>query len=54
VLSLYGTDAFREEQTQTLQFVMPHLAQMFVSIERRVEAVPVATAKQPLRIIASR
>ena len=54
VLSLYGADAFREEQTQTLQFVMPHLAQMFVSIERRVEAAPAAIPKQPLRIIASR
>jgi putative nucleotidyltransferase with HDIG domain len=54
VLSLYGPDAFREDQTQTLQFVMPHLAQMFVSIERRVEAAPAAATKQPLRIIASR
>jgi putative nucleotidyltransferase with HDIG domain len=54
VLSLYSADAFRDEQTQTLQFVMPHLAQMFMSIERRVEAAPPGITKQPLRIIASR
>ena len=53
VLSFYGAEAFREEQTQTLQFVMPHLAQMLLSIERRAEAAP-AGGRQPLRIISSR
>jgi putative nucleotidyltransferase with HDIG domain len=54
VLSFYGAEAFREDQTQTLQLVMPHLAQMFVSIERRAEAAAAANIKQPLRIISSR
>lgn len=53
VLSLYSQDAFTEDQAQTLQFVMPHLGQMFHAIERRVDAVP-ASAKSALRIVASR
>jgi hypothetical protein len=55
VLSLYGAEAFKEEQAQTLQFVMPHLAQMFLSLERRAEPAPVAVAsKSALRVVASR
>ena len=53
VLSLYSTEAFKEEQAQTLQFVMPHLGQMFHALERRNEAVAVS-AKSGLRIVASR
>jgi putative nucleotidyltransferase with HDIG domain len=53
VLSLYSTEAFKEEQAQTLQFVMPHLGQMFHALERRNDAVPVS-AKSGLRIVASR
>lgn len=51
VLSFYAAESFREEQTQTLQFVMPHLAQMFVAIDRRADAAPAAGAK-PFRIIS--
>jgi putative nucleotidyltransferase with HDIG domain len=53
VLSLYNTDAFKEEQAQTLQFVMPHLGQMFHALERKPEPVAVP-AKSALRIVASR
>jgi putative nucleotidyltransferase with HDIG domain len=53
VLSLYSTEAFKEEQAQTLQFVMPHLGQMFHALERRPEPVG-ASAKSGLRIVASR
>jgi putative nucleotidyltransferase with HDIG domain len=55
VLSLYGADAFKEEQAQTLQFVMPHLGQMFLALDRRSgEPAPAAAAKSSLRIVASR
>jgi putative nucleotidyltransferase with HDIG domain len=53
VLSLYSAEAFKDEQAQTLQFVMPHLGQMFHALERKNEAVPVS-AKSGLRIVASR
>lgn len=54
VLSLYSEEAFRDEQAQTLKFVMPHLGQMFLSLERRDEN-PVAGAPRPaLRVVASR
>jgi putative nucleotidyltransferase with HDIG domain len=53
VLSLYDSDAFREEQAQTLQFVMPHLGQMFLSLERHADAAPVP-GRQPLRIVSTR
>ena len=55
VLSLYGADPFRDEQTHTLQSVLPHLALMFLSIEKRGEpGVGVTPARQPLRVVASR
>ena len=54
VLSLYSTDSFKEDQTETLQFVMPHLGQMFLSLPRRGDSPPVAAAKPPLRVVASR
>jgi GAF domain-containing protein len=55
VLSLYAAERFRDDQSSTLQFVVPHLAQMFASLERRgAEAAPAAATKQPLRIISSR
>jgi putative nucleotidyltransferase with HDIG domain len=52
VLSLYSEEAFRDEQAQTLKFVMPHLGQMFLSQERRAEEV--AGARPALRVVASR
>jgi putative nucleotidyltransferase with HDIG domain len=55
VLSLYGAEPFRDEQTHTLQSVLPHLALMFLSLEKRGEsAVGVTNARQPLRVVASR
>ena len=55
VLSLYGAESFKEEQAQTLQFVMPHLGQMFVSLPRRSsDSPPAAAAKSSLRVVASR
>ena len=55
VLSLYSTEAFREDQAQTLQFVMPHLGQMFLSLHRRSsDSPPAAAAKPSLRMVASR
>lgn len=53
VLSLYNADAFHEDQVQTLQFVMPHLGQMFMAMERRADqaAAPTGAPRQPLRIV---
>jgi putative nucleotidyltransferase with HDIG domain len=54
VLSLYDAERFRDDQAQTLQFVMPHLGQMFLSLGRGAEAAPAVQAapRQPLRIVA--
>ena len=55
VLSLYAADAFKEDQAQTLQFVMPHLGQMFLALDRRSgEPAPAAAAKPSLRVVSSR
>jgi putative nucleotidyltransferase with HDIG domain len=55
VLSLYAAERFRDDQSATLQFVVPHLAHMFHSLEKRaVDAAPAVPVKQPLRIISSR
>ena len=55
VLSLYSEEPFREEQAQTLQFVMPHLGQMFLSLERRGGAETLAHVERPaLRVVSSR
>ena len=56
VLSLYAADPFRDEQTHTLQSVLPHLALMFLSLENRAESGVGTTppARQPLRVVASR
>jgi putative nucleotidyltransferase with HDIG domain len=55
VLSLYAAESFKEEQAQTLQFVMPHLGQMFVSLSRRSsDSPPAAAAKPSLRVVSSR
>ena len=53
VLSLYSEEAFRDEQAQTLKFVMPHLGQMFMSLSRRSDEAP-AASRQPLRVVSSR
>ena len=54
VLSLYSAELFTEQQAETLQFVMPHLASMFVAIREHAEAQPIAPSKQPLRMVSSR
>jgi len=56
VLSLYGAEPFSAEQSQTLQFVMPHLALMFLSLDKRADT-PAAVreaARPALRMAASR
>jgi putative nucleotidyltransferase with HDIG domain len=50
VLSLYSKDAFTPEQVHTLQHVLPHLAVMFLALEKPADASP----RQPLRVVASR
>lgn len=54
VLSLYGREAFTAEQARTLQNVLPHLAVMFLALDKRAEATPGSAARQPLRVVASR
>jgi GAF domain-containing protein len=54
VLSLYNADAFREEQVQTLQFVVPHLGQIFMSIDGRGDTETAVLVRQPLRVVSSR
>ena len=50
VLSLYSKDAFTVEQVQTLMRVLPHLAVMFLAIDRRADT----GARAPLRVVSSR
>ncbi len=55
MLSLYAAEPFREEQTYTLQSVLPHLALMFLSLGKRTESgTNITPARQPLRVVASR
>ena len=56
VLSLYGAEPFKDDQAQTLQFVLPHLASMFRSLAHRddLTAAAAAPARPPLRIVAHR
>lgn len=50
VLSLYSKDAFTPEQIQTLLHVLPHLALMFLAVDRRADT----SVRQPLRVVSSR
>lgn len=54
VLSLYSATAFSEEQAQTLQSVLPHLAVMFLSLDRRADAPATVSVRSSLRVVASR
>ena len=54
VLSLYAAAPFSEEQSETLQSVLPHLAVMFLSLERRVEMPATGSPRSSLRVVASR
>jgi hypothetical protein len=54
VLSLYNAEAFREEQVQTLKFVMPHLGQMFLALERRSAGAASADEPPALRVVSRR
>lgn len=54
VLSLYSATAFSEEQAQTLQSVLPHLAVMFLSLDRRADAPATVAVRSSLRVVASR
>ena len=50
VLSLYAKDAFTPEQVQTLLHVLPHLAVMFLAVDRRADT----GVRTPLRVVSSR
>jgi putative nucleotidyltransferase with HDIG domain len=52
VLSLYDADPFREEQAQALQFVVPHVANMLLSVDKR--PAETGAARSGLRMVASR
>ena len=54
VLSLYSPDRFRDEQINTLQGVLPHLALMFQALEKPAEAAIATPLRQPLRVVSSR
>ena len=54
VLSLYSAAPFAEEQSETLQSVLPHLAVMFLSLDRRAEMPATISVRSPLRVVASR
>jgi GAF domain-containing protein len=54
VLSLYSQEPFRDEQSQTLQFVMPHLGEMYVALQRRADSDALPAPRQPLRVVARR
>jgi putative nucleotidyltransferase with HDIG domain len=55
VLSLYSAEPFRDDQAQTLQAVLPHLALMFLALEKRADSgIGIAPARQPLRVVSSR
>jgi putative nucleotidyltransferase with HDIG domain len=54
VLSLYGSTAFSEEQAQTLQSVLPHLAVMFLSLDRRADMPAAVPSRSSLRVVARR
>ena len=57
VLSVYGAEAFREDQAQSLQMVAPHLGQMLSALARHSEQqVPAAGLRRGphLRVAASK
>jgi hypothetical protein len=55
VLSLYSAEPFRDDQAQTLRAVLPHLALMFLALEKRADSgIGIAPARQPLRVVSSR
>lgn len=54
VLSLYAAEVFKKEQAQTLRFVMPHLAQMFLTLEHRGAPERQVVTKSAMRIVARR
>jgi putative nucleotidyltransferase with HDIG domain len=54
VLSLYGADQFTSDQVDKLQRVLPHLAVMFLAIDKRAEPFSTAVSRQPLRVVAMR
>ncbi|MGE3194792.1 MAG: HD domain-containing phosphohydrolase [Microbacteriaceae bacterium] len=55
VLSLYGPEPFGEDEVRMLQMLAPHLAQMFIALEDRLEPAPPRTrSRSQLRVVASR
>ncbi|HEX4913900.1 MAG TPA: HD domain-containing phosphohydrolase, partial [Vicinamibacterales bacterium] len=53
VLSLYAKEAFTPEQVDKLHHVLPHLAVMFLAMDKRAETVPTPSRSQ-LRVVSSR
>jgi hypothetical protein len=53
VLSLYGPEPFKDEQSQALQVVAPHVAQMLAG-SAADDQPSAGGARPPLRIVASR
>jgi len=53
VLSLYAKDAFTPEQVEKLHHVLPHLAVMFLAMDKRIETAATASRSQ-LRVVSSR
>jgi putative nucleotidyltransferase with HDIG domain len=54
VLTLYGPEMFGDEEVRMLEAMAPHLAQMFLTIERQ-ETPPTRSGSRPqLRVVASR
>jgi putative nucleotidyltransferase with HDIG domain len=55
VLSVYSAEPFANDQSETLQAVLPHLAQMLRSLDRRADVPPLTAAARPsLRVVSNR
>jgi putative nucleotidyltransferase with HDIG domain len=54
VFTLYSAEPFRDDQVDTLQSVLPHLAVMFLTVERRSESSAALRVRSGLRMVATR
>jgi putative nucleotidyltransferase with HDIG domain len=55
VLTLYSPEVFGDDEARMLQVMAPQLAQMFLTIEERLEPAPVRSgSRSQLRVVASR
>ena len=51
---IFTEKEYFEQQSQTLQNVLPHLAVMFLALDGRSEPAVAPPVRQPLRVVASR